>query len=136
VIERFRDSDGLIQHGENLAHLMDAIIATGSVSGELLGEPSAELGARIRAGARCSSSRRGRGCSGLGIAHTSGAQYPGPQPHTRRTDRRVASLLAADHGSSDVKLDVWSTNGAGESHDGSGGGPACGGCSDIDRISA
>jgi hypothetical protein len=50
VIERFRDSDGLIQHGENLAHRMDAIIATGSVSGELLGEPSAELGARIRAG--------------------------------------------------------------------------------------
>ena len=39
VIERFRDSDALIQHGENLAHLMDAIIATGSVSGELLGEP-------------------------------------------------------------------------------------------------
>ena len=32
VIERFRDSEALIQHGENLAHLMDAIIATGSVS--------------------------------------------------------------------------------------------------------
>src|SRR4051812_38888191 len=31
VIERFSDSDALIQHGENLAHLMDAIIATGSV---------------------------------------------------------------------------------------------------------
>jgi quinol monooxygenase YgiN len=50
VIERFRDSDALIQHGENLAHLMDAIIATGSVSGELLGEPSTELRARITAG--------------------------------------------------------------------------------------
>ena len=47
VIERFRDSDALIQHGENLAHLMDAIIATGSVSGELLGDPSADLRARI-----------------------------------------------------------------------------------------
>jgi len=34
VIERFRDSDALI-------------IATGSVSGELLGEPSAELRARF-----------------------------------------------------------------------------------------
>ena len=33
VIERFRDSDALIEHGENLAHLMDAIIATGSVLG-------------------------------------------------------------------------------------------------------
>jgi hypothetical protein len=50
VIERFRDSDALIQHGENLAHLMDAIIATGSVSGELLGDPSAELRSRFASG--------------------------------------------------------------------------------------
>jgi quinol monooxygenase YgiN len=50
VIERFRDSDALIQHGENLAHLMDAIVATGSASGELLGEPSTELRARFTAG--------------------------------------------------------------------------------------
>ena len=50
VIERFRDSEALIQHGENLAHLMDAIIATGSVFGELLGEPSAELRARFTGG--------------------------------------------------------------------------------------
>jgi quinol monooxygenase YgiN len=50
VLERFRDSDALIEHGENLAHLMDAIIATGSVHGELLGEPSAELRARFTDG--------------------------------------------------------------------------------------
>ena len=50
VIERFRDSEALIQHGENLAHLMDAIIATGDVSGELLGEPSADLRERFAAG--------------------------------------------------------------------------------------
>src|SRR6476660_5461200 len=50
VIERFRDSDALIQHGEHLAQLMDAIIATGSVSGELLGDPSAELRARFTGG--------------------------------------------------------------------------------------
>jgi len=50
VIERFRDAESLIQHGENLAHLMDAIIATGSVFGELLGEPSAELRARFASG--------------------------------------------------------------------------------------
>ncbi len=49
VLERFRDADALIQHGENLAHLMDAIIATGSVFGELLGEPTAELRARFAA---------------------------------------------------------------------------------------
>ena len=47
VIERFRDSDALIEHGEHLAHLMDAIIATGSVSGELLGEPSEALRAQL-----------------------------------------------------------------------------------------
>jgi quinol monooxygenase YgiN len=47
VIERFRDSEALIKHSENLAHLMDSIIATGSVHGELLGEPSAELRARF-----------------------------------------------------------------------------------------
>ena len=50
VLERFRDSDALIQHGENFAHLMDAIIATGSVTGELLGYPSAELRGRITDG--------------------------------------------------------------------------------------
>lgn len=50
VIERFRDSDALLQHGENLAHLMDAIIATGTASGELLGEPSAELRGRFGEG--------------------------------------------------------------------------------------
>ena len=50
VIERFYDSDALIQHGENLAHLMDAIVATGSASGELLGEPSTELRARFTRG--------------------------------------------------------------------------------------
>ena len=33
----------LIRHVENLAHLMDAIVATGSESGEVLDEPSEEL---------------------------------------------------------------------------------------------
>ena len=47
VIERFRDADALIQHGENLADLMEAIIATGSVCGELLGELSADLRSRF-----------------------------------------------------------------------------------------
>ena len=47
TIERFRDSESLIQHGQNLAHLMDAIIATGHVHGELLGNPSPELRANF-----------------------------------------------------------------------------------------
>src|SRR3954453_10732583 len=50
VLERFRDADALIQHGEHLAHLMEAIIATGSCSGELLGELSEELRARFTGG--------------------------------------------------------------------------------------
>ena len=49
VIERFRDSDALIQHGENLAHLMDPVVATASVSGELLGDLSEELRSRFAA---------------------------------------------------------------------------------------
>jgi quinol monooxygenase YgiN len=47
VLERFRDSQALIEHGEHLAHLMEAIIATGDVHGELLGDPSAEVRANI-----------------------------------------------------------------------------------------
>lgn len=49
VIERFRDADALIQHSENLAHLMDPIVATGDVSGELLGDLGPELKARFDA---------------------------------------------------------------------------------------
>ena len=47
VIERFRDSEALIQHSENLAHLMEPILATGSCSGELLGDLSPEMRARF-----------------------------------------------------------------------------------------
>jgi quinol monooxygenase YgiN len=47
VLERFTDSDALIQHGANLAHLMEAILATGTCYGELLGEPSAEVRANL-----------------------------------------------------------------------------------------
>jgi len=43
VVERYRDSDALLQHSVNLAHLMEPILATGTVSGELLGDVSAEL---------------------------------------------------------------------------------------------
>jgi quinol monooxygenase YgiN len=47
VLERFRDSEALIEHAAHLGDLMEAIVATGSVSGELLGEPSAELRAKM-----------------------------------------------------------------------------------------
>ena len=47
VLERYRDSEALIEHAEHLGVLMEAIHATGSVSGVLLGEPSAELRANL-----------------------------------------------------------------------------------------
>ena len=47
VIERYRDSDALVEHAEHLDDLMEPIIATGSVHGELLGDPSPELAARF-----------------------------------------------------------------------------------------
>ena len=49
VLERFRDSEALIEHTANLGdYFMEAILATVSVvHGELLGEPSAELRARL-----------------------------------------------------------------------------------------
>lgn len=49
VIERYRDSQALLEHGRHLEHLMEPIIATGTVHGELLGDPSPELLARFSA---------------------------------------------------------------------------------------
>jgi quinol monooxygenase YgiN len=47
VHERYRDSEALIEHAAHLGDLGEAVLATGSVSGELLGEPSAELRASL-----------------------------------------------------------------------------------------
>lgn len=47
VIERFRDSAALIEHGQHMAALMEPIIATATVTGELLGEPNPELRALL-----------------------------------------------------------------------------------------
>ena len=47
-IERYRDSEAAIQHAANLGQLFAAVLATVSVvHGELLGEPSAELRAKL-----------------------------------------------------------------------------------------
>ena len=51
VIERYKDSEALIEHAEHIGDLMEAIVATGSVSGELLGELSPELRAKMAGGA-------------------------------------------------------------------------------------
>jgi quinol monooxygenase YgiN len=47
VLERYRDSEALIEHAANQGDLRKAILATGSFSGELLGEPIAELRASL-----------------------------------------------------------------------------------------
>ena len=43
VLERYIDSEALIEHARHIGDINGEIIATGWVSGELLGEPSAEL---------------------------------------------------------------------------------------------
>ena len=47
VLERYRDSAALIEHAEHIGNLMEAILATASVTGELLGDASAELRANL-----------------------------------------------------------------------------------------
>jgi quinol monooxygenase YgiN len=48
IIERYRDSDAAIEHATNLAELSEAVLATVTViHGEVLGEPSAELRAKL-----------------------------------------------------------------------------------------
>jgi quinol monooxygenase YgiN len=48
IVERYRDSAAAIEHAEHLAELSAAILETVTVvHGELLGEPSAELRARL-----------------------------------------------------------------------------------------
>ena len=47
VLERYRDSEALIEHGAHLGELAGAILATGSVTSACLGETSAELRALL-----------------------------------------------------------------------------------------
>ena len=72
VVERYRDSQALVEHMANPADLGQAILATGTVRGELLGEPSPELAAGLAEGPvrlfrplhRCRSVRFCRSASG------------------------------------------------------------------------
>ena len=40
VFERYRDADAALEHFANIAHLMEPIMATASVTGEVLGTPN------------------------------------------------------------------------------------------------
>jgi quinol monooxygenase YgiN len=50
VLERYKDSRALIEHAANLGEIGQAILATGLVSSELLGEPSADVRAKLAGG--------------------------------------------------------------------------------------
>ena len=47
VIERFASSEALLEHGANMSEISPAVLATATVEGELLGEPNAELRAKL-----------------------------------------------------------------------------------------
>jgi quinol monooxygenase YgiN len=47
LLERYRDAEALLEHATNLGDIGAAILATGLVSSELLGEPGAELKAQL-----------------------------------------------------------------------------------------
>jgi quinol monooxygenase YgiN len=43
VFERYRDADAAVEHFSNIGHLMAPILATASVTGEVLGTPNAKM---------------------------------------------------------------------------------------------
>jgi hypothetical protein len=48
IVERYRDSDAAMEHAANLAEISAAVLAIVSVvHGELLGDPSPELRAKL-----------------------------------------------------------------------------------------
>ena len=43
VFERYRDADAAIEHFSNISHLMEPLLATAFVTGEVLGTPNAKM---------------------------------------------------------------------------------------------
>ena len=43
VFERYRDADAALEHFSNIGHLMESLMATASVTGEVLGTPNAKM---------------------------------------------------------------------------------------------
>ena len=43
VFERYRDADAAIEHFAHISHLMESLMATATVTGEVLAEPNAKL---------------------------------------------------------------------------------------------
>src|ERR1043165_9731023 len=50
VFERYRDADAAIDHFANVGHLMAPLMATASVTGEVLGTPNAKMREMLKSG--------------------------------------------------------------------------------------
>jgi quinol monooxygenase YgiN len=50
VFERYRDADAALEHFANIGHLMAPLMATATVTGEVLGTPNAEIRANLSKG--------------------------------------------------------------------------------------
>jgi quinol monooxygenase YgiN len=50
VFERYRDADALIEHLSNIGHLMKPLLATATITGEVLGTPNAKMKAQLGKG--------------------------------------------------------------------------------------
>ena len=48
VFERYRDADAALEHFANISHLMEALTATATVTGEVLGTPNETMRAALR----------------------------------------------------------------------------------------
>lgn len=47
VFERYRDADSALAHFANISHLMEPLLATATVTGELLGTPNETMRAQL-----------------------------------------------------------------------------------------
>lgn len=50
VFERYRDADAALEHFSNISHLMEPILSTASVTGEVLGTPNTKMRALLGQG--------------------------------------------------------------------------------------
>ena len=50
VFERYRDADSALQHFANISHLMEPLMATAAVTGEVLGTPNETMRAQLTGG--------------------------------------------------------------------------------------
>jgi quinol monooxygenase YgiN len=50
VFERYRDADAALEHFANIGHLMEPLMATATVTGEVLGTPNEAMRAQLGEG--------------------------------------------------------------------------------------